>query len=153
MYHILCKVIIILFKEITARSSQYLSCHKKWSGKFLQILKLYNYHWVEETNFDFDLSDKPDQKRNQATVCNLDPYLEVSYRDKTNEVKYPLSFIQDACDILPSLNEEIKFIVMNIDQAPKRQYAGYYTALLCYPILKDKDVFSNTVIAACFKKI
>ena len=99
-----------------------------------------------------DLSDKPDQKRNQATVYNLDPYLKVSYRHKTNEVKYPLSLIQDASDILPSLNEEIKVIVMNIDQAPKREYAGYYTALLCCPILKDKNVFSNTIIVTCFKK-
>ena len=34
---------------------------------------------------------------------------------------------------------------MNIEQAPKRGYAGYYTVLLCYLILKDKDVFSNTI--------
>ena len=34
-------------------------------------------------------------------------------------------------DILPSLNEKIKFVVMNIEQAPKREYAGYYTVLLC----------------------
>ena len=31
-------------QEIKARSSQYLSCYKKSSGKFLQILKLYSYH-------------------------------------------------------------------------------------------------------------
>ena len=53
--------------------------------------------------------------------------------------------IQDVCDILPWLNEKIKFIVMNIEQAPKRGYAGYYTVLLSYLILKDKDVFSNTI--------
>ena len=34
---------------------------------------------------------------------------------------------------------------MNIDQASKREYAGYYTVLLCYFILKNKDVFSNTI--------
>ena len=34
-------------------------------------------------------------------------------------------------DIVQSLNEKIKFIVMNIEQAPKREYAGYYTVLLC----------------------
>ena len=60
-------------------------------------------------------------------------------------IKYPLSLIQDVCDIQPSLNEKIKFIVMNIEQAPKREYAGYYTVLLCYFILQDIDVFSNTI--------
>ena len=132
-------------QEIRARSSQYLPCYKKSSGKFLQILKLYNYHWVAVTNFDLGLSDKPDQKRNQAIVYILDPYIKASYRHKSQEVKYHLSLIQDVCDILPSLNEKIIFIVMNIDQAPKRQYAGYYTVLLCYLILKDKDVFSKTI--------
>ena len=47
--------------------------------------------------------------------------------------------------MLPFLNEKTKFILMNIDQAPKRDYVGYYTVLLCYFILTDKDVFSNTV--------
>ena len=43
-------------QEIRGRSSQYLlPCYKKSSGKFLQILKLYNYHWVAVTNFDLDL--------------------------------------------------------------------------------------------------
>ena len=31
-------------QEIRARSSQYLPCYKKSSGKFLQILKLYSYN-------------------------------------------------------------------------------------------------------------
>ena len=131
-------------QEIKARSSQYLSCYKKSSGKFLQILKLYSYHWVAVTNFYLDLPEIPDQKHNQGIVYILDPYLKASYRHKSNEVKYPLSLIQDVCDILPSLNEEIKFIVMNIEQAPRREYAGCYTVLLCYLILKDKDIFSNT---------
>ena len=56
-----------------------------------------------------------------------------------------MSLIQDVGYILPSLNEKIKFIVINIEQAPKKDYAGYYTSLLCYLILKDKDVFSNTI--------
>ena len=42
-------------------------------------------------------------------------------------------------------------MVINIDQAPKREYAGYYTILLCYLILKDKDVFSNTITCILLK--
>ena len=67
-------------QEIRARSSQYLPCYEKSSGKFLQILRLYNYHWVAVTNFDLDLSDEPDQKRNEAVVYILDPFLKASYR-------------------------------------------------------------------------
>ena len=78
----------------------------------------------------------PDQKQNQEILCILDPYLKASYRHKRNELKYPLSLIQDICNILPSLNEKTKFIVLNIEQAPKRENAGYYTVLFCYLILK-----------------
>ena len=56
-----------------------------------------------------------------------------------------MSLIQDVCDILPSLNEKIKSFVMNIEQAPKGEYAGYYTVLLCYLALEDKDLLSNTI--------
>ena len=92
-----------------------------------------------------DLSDILDQKQNEeivhftfynCTLYILDPYLKASYRHKSNEVKYPLSLIQDVCNILPSLNEKTKFIVLNIEQAPKRENAGYYTVLFCYLILK-----------------
>ena len=55
-------------QEITARSSQCLPCCKKSSGKFLQILKLYSYHWVAVTNFYLDLPGIPDQKQNQEIV-------------------------------------------------------------------------------------
>ena len=48
-------------QEIRVRSSQYLPCYKKSSGKFLQILKLCSYHWVAVTNFYLDLPDIPDQ--------------------------------------------------------------------------------------------
>ena len=47
----------------------------------------------------------PDQKQNQEILCILDPYLKASYRHKRNELKYPLSLIQDICNILPSLND------------------------------------------------
>ena len=114
----------------SARSSQYLPYYKKSSGKLLQILKLYNYHWAAVTSFYLDLPDIPDQKQNQEIVCILDPYLKASYRHKSSEVKYPLSFIEDVCDILPSLNEKKKFIVMNTEQVPKREYTGYQTVLL-----------------------
>ena len=117
---VLCKVIIIFFiQETRARSGKYLPCYKKSSGKILEILKLYSYHWVAVTNFYLDLSDKPDQKQNQEIVYNLDPYLKASHHHKSNGVKYPVSLGQDVCDILPLLNEKIRFIVMNIDQAPK----------------------------------
>ena len=76
-------------QEIRGRSSQYLlPCYKKSSGKFLQILKLYNYHWAAATNFIWIY-------QNQKTAYILDPYLKASYRHKSNEVKYSLSLIQD----------------------------------------------------------
>ena len=93
----------------------------KSSGKFLQVLKLYYYHWVAVTNFFFDLPDIPDQKQNQEIVYILDSYLKAAHPLKSNEVKYPLSLIQDICNILPWLNEKIKFILMNIEQAHKRE--------------------------------
>ena len=80
----------------------------------------------------------PCQKQNQEIVYILDPYLKACYLHKSNGINYPLTLVQDVCDILPALNEKIKFIVMNINQASKREYADYCTVLLCYLILKDR---------------
>ena len=67
-------------QEIRGRSSHYLQCYKKSSGKFLQILKLYSCYWVVVTNFYLDLPDIPDQKQNREIVYILDSYLEATYR-------------------------------------------------------------------------
>ena len=97
-------------QEIRASSGKYLPCYKNSSGKILQILKLYNCHWVVVTNFYLDLSDKPDQKQNQEIVYNLDPYLKASHHHKSNGVKYPVSLGQDVCDILPLLMRKLDLL-------------------------------------------
>ena len=71
------------------------------------------------TNFNFNLSDKPDQRWNQAILYILDPYLKAVISSQEQWVKVSIIINLNVCDILPSLNEIIKFTWMNIDQAPK----------------------------------
>ena len=68
----------------------------------------------------------------------FDDFLNVSFRKKANEVKYPISFMQDICNIDLRPNYEIKFLPLNVPQASKREYAGFNAVAFTYLILKGK---------------
>ena len=108
-----------------------------WS--FVQILKIYKFHWVVATNFNLRVTDNSD-KTTVHTVYIFDAFLNASFRKKANEVKYPISFIQDICNIVSRPMNEIKFVLLNVPQASKREYAGFYAVAFTYLILKGKIV-------------
>ena len=48
--------------------------------------------------------------------------------------------IQDTCNTIPRPKNEIKFVVHNVPQASKKDYAGFFAAAFTYLILKGKTV-------------
>ena len=108
-----------------------------WS--FVQILKIYKFHWVVATNFNLCVIHDND-KTTVHTVYIFDAFLNASFRKKANEVKYPISFIQDICNIVSRPMNETKFVLLNVPQASKREYAGFYAVAFTYLILKGKIV-------------
>ena len=91
------------------------------------------------TNFNLCVTDNND-KKTVHTVYIFDAFLNASFRKKANEVKYPISFIQDICNIVSRPKNEIKFVLLNVPQASKREYAGFYAVAFTYIILKGRIV-------------
>ena len=78
-------------------------------------------------------------------VYIFDAFLNASFRKKADELKYPIYFIQDIWNIIPRPKNEIKFVVLDLTQAPKKGYAGFYAAAFTYFILKGKTILRCTI--------
>ena len=100
-------------QPIKAKLSQLVPYYKEVDGSFVQILKIYKFRWVVATNFNFRETDNND-KTIVHTVYIFDAFLNASFRKKANEVKYPISFIQDICNIVSRPKNEIKFVLLNV---------------------------------------
>ena len=78
---------------------------------FVQILKIYKFHCIVATNFNFCAIDNTDKTTVhnvyhgtiiQTIFCIIvpfvyifDAFLNASFRKKADELKYPIYFIQD----------------------------------------------------------
>ena len=48
----------------------------------------------------------------RETNLLYDPFHEASYRENSNEIKYPLSFVQDCCDLMSQPFVKVNFIAL-----------------------------------------
>ena len=64
----------------------------------------------------------------------------IHFERKANDVKYLISFIQDICNVVSRPKNEIKYVLLNVSQASKREYAGFYAVAFTYLILKGRIV-------------
>ena len=62
-----------------------------------------------------------------------------------NEVKYPIFFIQDIGNLIQRPKNEIKFVVLNVPQASKKEHTGFFAVAFTYLILKGKTASRCTV--------
>ena len=58
-----------------------------------------------------------------------------SYRKRTSKVRYPLTFIQDVCDLLSRPYKTIEFAAVDVSQASDVELSGFYSVVFAYHIL------------------
>ena len=58
-----------------------------------------------------------------------------SYRKKTNEVRYPLTFIQDARDLMSRPYKMVEFVVVDVSQASGVELSGFYDIVCKHHVL------------------
>ena len=126
-------------QPIKAKLNHFVPCYKEVDGSFVQILKIYKFHWVVATNLSLCVADNND-KTTVHTVYIFDAFSNASFRKTGNEVNHPIAFIQDICNIVSRPKNEIKFVLLNVPQASKREYAGFYAVAFTYLILKGRIV-------------
>ena len=100
---------------------------------FIQIHKLYESNWVVIIDFFHICEIDSDEAR--STIYIYDSFLKKSYRKKTNEVRYPLTFIQDARDLMSRPYKMVEFVVVDVSQASGVELSGFYSRVFAYHIL------------------
>ena len=79
----------------------------------LQFHKLYDSTWVITTDFcSINLVEGEANETPRETIFIYDPFHEASYRENSNEIKYPLSFVQDCCDLMSQPFVKVNFIAL-----------------------------------------
>ena len=75
--------------------------YEREKGPSLQFHKLYYYTWVVTTDFySIYLVEGEANETPRDTIFIHDPFHEALYRENSNEIKYPLTFEQDSCDLM-----------------------------------------------------
>ena len=87
--------------------------------KFVQILPLHEHHYVVITNLELSTEEI-------NTIYIFYPYIEFSYREMENNIKYPISFIKTCCNFLRKAQRKISFKLVNVCQADSLPSSGYY---------------------------
>ena len=72
-------------------------CYKGVDGSFVQIFKIYKFHWAVATNFNVSKTNNTD-KTTVHTIYIFDAFLKASFQKKS--IKHPISFNQDTCNII-----------------------------------------------------
>ena len=121
------------FNKMLYRKHTFQNTYKRENCLFIQIHKLCENNWVVITDFRHISETDSDEAR--STIYIYDSFLKKSYRKRTNEVRYPLSFIQDACDLMSQPYKTVEFVVVDVSQASGVELSGFYSIVFAYHIL------------------
>ena len=107
--------------------------YEREKGPYLQFQKLYDSTWVVTTDFcSINLVEGEANETPKDTVFVHDTFHEASYRENSNEIKYPLIFVQDCCDLISQPFVKVNFVVVDVPQAPAKALTGYYAIIFAY---------------------
>ena len=73
------------------------------------------FNWVVIT--DFRRISETDSDEARITIYTYDSFFKKSYHKRTNEVSYPLTFIQVLCDYMSRPYKNVEFAIVDVNQA------------------------------------
>ena len=100
---------------------------------YLQFHKHYDRTWVVTTDFcSINLVEGEANETPRDTMFIYNPFYELSYQENLNEIKYPLLFVQDWCDLISQFFVKVSFGVVDVPQAPKKALTWHYAFIFAY---------------------
>ena len=101
------------FRKPNVRKNLFENNYEREKGPYLQFHKLYDSTWVITTDFcSINLVEGEANETPRETIFVYDPFHKASYRENSNEIKYPLSFVQDCCDLMSQPFVKVNFIAL-----------------------------------------
>ena len=100
------------FRKLNIRKNLFGNNYEREKGPYLQFHRLYDSTWIVTTDFcSINLVEGEANETPRDTII-YDPFHEASYRENSNEIKYPLSFVQDCCDLMSQPFVKVNFIAL-----------------------------------------
>ena len=101
------------FRKPSVRKNLFENNYEREKDPYLQFHKLYDSTRVITTEFcSINLVEREANETPRETIFIYDPFHEASYRENSNEIKYPLSFVQDCCDLMSQPFVKVNFIAL-----------------------------------------
>ena len=89
------------FRKPDVRKNFLENKYEREKGPSLQFRKLYDCTWVVTTDFySINLVEGKANETPRDTIFIHDPFHKALYQENSNEIKYPLTFEQDCCDLM-----------------------------------------------------
>ena len=100
---------------------------------YLQFQKLYDSTWVVTTDFcSMNLVKREANKTPTDTFFIYDSFYDASCRENLNDIKYPVLFVQDCCDLISQPFVKVSFRVVDVLEAPKKALTQHYAFIFAY---------------------
>ena len=101
------------FRKPNVRKNLFENNYEREKGPYLQFHKLYDSTWVIMIDFSgINLVEGEENETPRETIFVYDPFHKVPYRENSNEIKYPLSFVQECCDLISQSFLKLNFIIL-----------------------------------------
>ena len=94
---------------------------------------------------EFETNSSGVESNKENAIYIYDTYRKPAFRKKKNEIKYPLSFVQDACELMQESHNFVRFSVRDIPQTNKKENAGFLAIIYAYILSRKEDPLSFVI--------
>ena len=101
------------FRKPNVRKNFFENNYEREKGPYLQLHKPYDSTWVITTDFcGINLVEEEANETPRETIFVYDPFHKAPYRENSNEIKYPISFVQGCRNLMSQPFVKLYFIVL-----------------------------------------
>ena len=121
------------FRKPNVQKNLFENNYEREKGPYLRFHKLYDSTWVVTTDFCcINLVEGKANETPKDTIFIYDPFHEASYRENSNEIKYPLTLVKHCCHLMSQPFLKANFVVVDVPQAPPKALTGHYAIIFAY---------------------
>ena len=142
-----------LFNVVDRKKYSVPGYKKTFEYAFIQVVKLYESHyvtvsdmpWPEYVSYKARAIYSSRQIDKQHKIFIYDCNRVISYRSKRNELKYPMSLLQDCAEIFQNNYKDLIFSVEDAVQVKRSADSGIFAIILAFNMAQGVDPLSISI--------
>ena len=121
------------FRKPNVQKNVFENNYEREKDTYVQFHKLYGSTWVGTADFcRINLVEGEANETSRGTIFIYNPFHEESYRENSNEIKYPLTLVQDCCDLMSKPFVKVNCVVVDVPLAPTKAFSVHYAIIFAY---------------------